>query len=130
MKRLGTRILTAASLAVILSSAACTKKDKGTEGADSKVAAGTSMGELKTFNYRRISDPKTLDPQGQLDGASATFVSSLYDRVIDYHYLKRPYEMIPVLLKNMPELSKDGLTYTFDLKRRYQLPRQRLLQRW
>ena len=69
------------------------------------------------FNYSRSTDPKSLDPQGQFDSVSGSFVSSIYDTLVSYHYLKRPYKLEPVLLEKMPVLSKDGLTLTFELRK-------------
>lgn len=71
----------------------------------------------KVFAFSRGSDPRSLDPQKQLDSVSAMFIQSLYDTLLEYHYLKRPYQLVPSLLEKMPEQSKDGLTYTFTLKK-------------
>jgi ABC-type transport system substrate-binding protein len=107
-----------ASLAAVFVFAGCTKKEESatTSNSTSNSANVPEMGK-KVFHYSRASDPKTLDPQGQLDGASAEFINSVYDRLMEYHYLKRPYQMVPSLLSEMPTLSKDGLTYDFKLKK-------------
>ena len=70
----------------------------------------------KIFYFSRTIDPKTFDPQAQFDVSSGDFVSSIYDTLISYHYLKRPYELTPSLLESMPEKSKDGLTLTFKIR--------------
>lgn len=78
------------------------------------------LGEIEkpvVLHQARSADPKTLDPQAQFDSISGLFVRSLYDTLLDYHYLKRPYELIPVLLEKMPEISKDRKTLTFQLKK-------------
>ena len=69
------------------------------------------------LHQARSADAKTLDPQAQFDSISGLFVRSLYDTLLDYHYLKRPYELIPVLLEEMPEISEDKKTLTFKLKK-------------
>ncbi|MDP7040483.1 MAG: ABC transporter substrate-binding protein [Myxococcota bacterium] len=69
------------------------------------------------FNYLRGTAHKSLDPMKQFDSASADLVANIYDRLFEYHYLKRPYELSPVLLSEMPTLSEDGLTYNFTLKK-------------
>ncbi|MDD1418888.1 ABC transporter substrate-binding protein [Dolichospermum sp. ST_sed1] len=65
----------------------------------------------------RFSDPRYLDPQQQFDQASGDVVKTVYDSLLQYHYLKRPYELQPNLLAKMPEVSADGTTLTFELKK-------------
>lgn len=72
--------------------------------------------KLVEMHQGRSADPKTLDPQAQFDSQSNIFVASIYDTLLDYHYLKRPYELEPSLLESMPVTSKDGKTMTFKLK--------------
>ena len=69
------------------------------------------------LNQARSADPKTLDPQAQFDSVSGMFIASLYDTLLDYHYLKRPYTLEPLLLSQMPETSKDGKTLSFELRK-------------
>ncbi|MEZ4741836.1 MAG: ABC transporter substrate-binding protein [Bdellovibrionota bacterium] len=105
------------SVVMLLGLSACNKCTSDSQIASDKNGAEAANTGDKIFRYSRISDPKTLDPQAQLDSASASFINSIYDRIIDYHYLKRPYTLIPVLLKNMPALDpNDPLTYVFELK--------------
>jgi ABC-type transport system substrate-binding protein len=72
--------------------------------------------QKKIFQYLRSSAHKSLDPVKQFDAASAELVSNVYDSLLEYHYLKRPYELAPNLLTKLPELSADGLTYSFELR--------------
>jgi ABC-type transport system substrate-binding protein len=71
----------------------------------------------KVFNYFRSTDFKSIDPPRQFDAASGEIIMQVYDPLIEYHYLKRPYEMVPNLLANMPTLSDDGLTFSFELRK-------------
>ena len=71
----------------------------------------------RIFNFYRSVDYKSLDPPRQFDLASGALVQQVYDSLFEYHYLKRPYELIPNLLAKMPTLSEDGLTYAFELKK-------------
>ncbi len=71
----------------------------------------------KIFRYARRSAYKTLDPMKQFDQASAEIITNLFDTLLEYHYLDRPYRLIPGLLANMPEKQPDGVTYKFTLKR-------------
>ena len=60
--------------------------------------------------------PNSLDPvrgSSQYDSRAAVFV---YETLLEYEYLKRPYQLKPCLLESMPEVSEDGLTFTFKLR--------------
>ena len=70
----------------------------------------------KIFHYFRVAAHKSLDPQKQFDSASADMINVVYDTLLSYHYLKRPYQLTPNLVTQMPVLSEDGLTYRFDLR--------------
>lgn len=59
---------------------------------------------------------KGMDPINTGDVYSSTEVARVYEGLLQYKYLVRPYELEPNLAKEMPEVSKDGLTYTFKLK--------------
>ncbi|MFZ9595788.1 MAG: ABC transporter substrate-binding protein [Bdellovibrionia bacterium] len=59
---------------------------------------------------------KGLDPIYSDDLYSSTQSSQAYETLLQYHYLKRPYQLIPLLAEKMPEVSRDGLVYTFHLK--------------
>lgn len=77
-------------------------------------AGDTGVKVLDTF---RASVYRSLDPPKQFDVASARIISNIYDPLLEYHYLKRPYELVPNLLETMPELGEDKLTYTFKLRK-------------
>lgn len=68
------------------------------------------------LHYFRTTNYKSLDPPQQFDAVSMEIISNVYDTLLDYHYLKRPYELTPNLLAKMPELAKDQVTYTFTLR--------------
>lgn len=59
---------------------------------------------------------KTLDPALADDLASRNMVAALYDTLLEYDYVKRPYQLIPSMLQAMPEISEDGLEYRFRLR--------------
>lgn len=73
-------------------------------------------GALRRLTVARLEAYKSLDPQRQFDAASADLVRNLYDRLLDYDYLARPFALSPNLLTRLPGLSKDRLTYTFELR--------------
>jgi len=41
----------------------------------------------------------------------------VYEGLLEYHYLKRPHELQPLLAEAMPEISSDGKTYTFKTRK-------------
>jgi oligopeptide transport system substrate-binding protein len=86
----------------------------GKKDGDGRAERAASKG--KVLQLFRTSAHKTLDPAKQFDSASAEIVSNVYDTLLEYHYLKRPYEIVPNLLAKMPEQSEDGLTYSFELR--------------
>jgi ABC-type transport system substrate-binding protein len=61
-------------------------------------------------------DFKGFDPVDAGDVESAREVSYVYEGLLEYAYLDRPYRPIPRLAEAMPDVSTDGLTYTFRIK--------------
>lgn len=89
-----------ASIAVF--SASCTKK------ADDKDT---------TLNVVLKANVKGLDPILANDFYVSTVTSQIYEGLLQYHYLKRPYALQPSLAESMPAVSSDGLTVTFKIKK-------------
>ena len=84
----------------------------------------TFVGCTKKKNYeekvlvRNVSAKvKGLDPVNAGDTYSSTEIARVYEGLLEYHYLKRPYQLQPNLAEDMPEVSEDGLTYTFKIKK-------------
>src|ERR1700712_1857765 len=46
------------------------------------------------FTATQESSPKYLDPTSSDSENETPFVSSIYEPLLGYHYLKRPYELI------------------------------------
>ena len=63
------------------------------------------------------ADIKGLDPIQSEDAYSAKEIAKVYEGLVEYHYLKRPYELAPNLAAAMPTISADQLVYTFKLKK-------------
>ena len=59
---------------------------------------------------------KGLDPLRAQDLYSNTVMGQIYEGLLAFHYLKRPLTVVPSLAEKMPEVSKDGLTWTFRIK--------------
>lgn len=81
-----------------------------------KLSAEELAGKKIVYHFRTQAY-KTLDPHKQFDSASADTIQNVYDTLLQYHYLKRPYQMVPNLLEKMPEKQEDGVTYIFTLKK-------------
>ncbi|QDK40911.1 hypothetical protein DOM21_05450 [Bacteriovorax stolpii] len=91
---------------IVLSSAvfvsSCSKKPNLTE---------------RVLNVTAPSDIKGFDPMMASDVGSAAQIAKIYEGLLTYHWLKLPYELIPNLAEEMPSISKDGMTYTFKIKK-------------
>lgn len=89
-------------LGALLLLAGCTKK----QDANEKVLNIVSPAEIKGY------DPIQAD-----DLYSGREISKIYEGLLQYHWLKMPYELVPNLAESMPEISKDGITYTFKIRK-------------
>ena len=58
-----------------------------------------------------------LDPGDIGDVYSSLIAAQSFECLYQYHYLKRPYELIPQLAEGMPDVSDNGLIYTIKLKK-------------
>ena len=71
----------------------------------------------KTLTIAVPQKVKGLDPIYADDRYSSNEVARIYEGLLEYHYLRRPYTLVPNLAESLPEVSKDGLTYTFKIKK-------------
>jgi len=60
---------------------------------------------------------KGLDPIIIQDEYSLNVCSQIFETLYQYHYLKRPYQLVPLLADAMPQVSDDKLTYTVKIKK-------------
>jgi len=95
-------------LALCLLLAACTNSPYPDSDADVKV------------NYRALKAPvKTLDPAVSYSVLEHRITSAIYEAPLEYHYLDRPYRLIPGIVRAVPAprpLPDGGAVYTFDLR--------------
>ena len=66
--------------------------------------------------FGETSRIRTLDPVRAGDVASSMAIGRIYETLLEYHYLDRPYRVIPALAEDLPEISEDGLVYTFRIR--------------
>jgi len=60
---------------------------------------------------------KTLDPVSAFNDDLLKVLAQSYETLYQYHYLKRPYEVIPGLADGMPKITNDGKTYEIKIKK-------------
>lgn len=64
--------------------------------------------------YRRaIERVSSLDPIEAAAVYAARCVALIYEPLLEYGYAERPYALKPCLAMSLPEISADGLTYSF-----------------
>ncbi len=69
------------------------------------------------LNYQEA--PKTLDPAVAYSTVDHMIVGPVFDTLLQYHFLERPYRLIPGLLAEMPEITpRDDGRVVFHLKLR------------
>jgi ABC-type transport system substrate-binding protein len=90
-------------LAVLLGASGCTSK-----------APKEPPNTLRLALQAKI---KGLDPAFADDLYAGTEVSRAYEGLFQYHYLKRPYVLVPNLAEAMPQVSADGKMLTIKLKK-------------
>ena len=57
----------------------------------------------KNILYSAFTErPKHLDPVQSYSEDEATFNAQIYEPPLQYHYLKRPYELIPLTAESVP----------------------------
>ena len=67
--------------------------------------------------YGQTSRFKGFDPVKVSDIASSAMICRVYEGLLEYAYLDRPYHVQPMLAETMPDISEDGLTYTFRIRK-------------
>lgn len=88
------------------------------------LAFGCGRGKLDTQRfpgeqvlYGQTSRIQGFDPAKSGDVASSMVISRVYEGLLQYAYLDRPYRVEPLLAESMPQISDDGLVYTFSIRK-------------
>ncbi len=71
------------------------------------------------YSPDRATRVKHLDPARSFSANESEFIDNVYEPPLQYHYLKRPYELEPATLTKMPTLSyvdENGKTLPSDTK--------------
>lgn len=91
-----------AIVSVVLTGAGCTKHVSDTD---------------TTLNIVVRANIKGLDPIRANDLYSSMAIANIFEGLLEYNYLKRPFQLQPALADGMPTVSADGLTHTFKIKK-------------
>lgn len=75
------------------------------------------LGRAESVYYTAADRIKGFDPVCTGDAASIRAMALIYEGLLQYHYLDRPYRLIPLLAASMPTVSDDGLTIEFEIRR-------------
>ncbi len=115
---------------ILLAGCSDTKQESGGGGAEnsdrslsSSMAAATKGNNRTEEGLKILRLPIHSDGPGSLDPADGSTqydnrcLSQIYETLLQYKYLKRPLELEPLLLEEMPQVSEDGKTYQFKLKK-------------
>jgi len=80
-------------------------------------AADINSAENPNTLYSIAERIRGFDPVMAGDVASALAISRIYEGLLQYSYLARPYRVEPCLCEKMPEVSADGLVYVFSIRK-------------
>jgi len=61
--------------------------------------------EQKIYYTSYAEQPKTLDPAKAYSANEYVFISQIYEPLLQYHYLKRPYKLEPLTAFSMPAVT-------------------------
>lgn len=79
-------------------------------------ARSTSQHAEKVLTTCQEATLHGFDPVRPSDIYTVRELAKVYEGLLTYHYLKRPYELVPNLANAMPTVSDDGCVYTFTLQ--------------
>ncbi len=80
----------------------------------SKDAAGESA--ERVLNVTTGGRINSLDPAFAADLVSSRMVAAIYDTLLQYDYVRRPYSLQPSMLQSMPQTDDSGSEYRFKLR--------------
>lgn len=84
------------------------------------LAAFATIGLAAPQKIIRVAYPSAergFDCAAESDEFTGELCDSIYDALLQYDYLARPIKLQPRAAVSLPEVSSDGLTYTFHVKR-------------
>lgn len=79
-------------------------------------AQSPAQSEQKVLRMFLSTSETGLDPAAASDNATLSLLENLFDPLLRYDYLARPAKLRPNTATAMPQVSADGLTYTFRIR--------------
>ncbi len=77
----------------------------------------TENSKTTAFKLAIKDNITTLDPAKAYDVVSSKVLYQSYEQLYEYHYLKRPFSLKPLLAEEMPIISNLGKRYTIKIKK-------------
>jgi ABC-type transport system substrate-binding protein len=71
----------------------------------------------KVLRVYFVSGETGFDPARISDNNSATVNEAIFERLLTYDYLARPAKLVPMVAEAMPEVTDNGRTYTFRIRK-------------
>ncbi len=83
------------------------------------LGAGTAMAADpgKVLRYVFPAGEEGFDPAAAHDLYSGTVEQAIFETLLTYDYLARPAKLVPMAAEAMPQVSADGRTYTFKVRK-------------
>jgi ABC-type transport system substrate-binding protein len=78
--------------------------------------------ETDSVLYGQTARIAGFDPVATGDLASSRAMQRVYEGLLQYDYIARPYRLVPSLAADMPTVSDDGLSYRFELRKGIYFP--------
>ncbi|MDQ3465929.1 MAG: ABC transporter substrate-binding protein [Actinomycetota bacterium] len=95
-------------MVAMLAASACAASEREEPGPEGGEASGG------TLVFGAAGDPKVLDPTFASDGETFRVLRQIYEGLLTSE--EGSAELVPALAADFPEISEDGLTYTFPLR--------------
>lgn len=71
----------------------------------------------KVINHAFPAAETGFDPQAVSDLYSGTVVQAIFETLLTYDYLARPSKLVPMAAEALPQITDDGKTYTFRIRK-------------
>src|SRR4051812_42651285 len=81
------------------------------------LAAAPAFAQNKVLRVTFQAAETGFDPVRVTDYYSSMIIEAVYDTLLSYDYLARPAKLVPRAAESMPQVSADGKTYTFKIKK-------------
>jgi peptide/nickel transport system substrate-binding protein len=97
-------------------SGSTTGEATATTGSTSGNGSGPTLKDPTTIVEATIGDPQTLDPAWAYDSGSSEIIFNVYETLL-FPKKDSLTEFVPLLAEKMPDVSADGKTYTWQIRK-------------